>query len=214
MRGGGRQKRRGKSTLLRVAAGLTRPDAGRVAAAKGAVLSYLPERPPALKISARRWIRGLSDAGSRDPDATLRRAEDAMALLSASEFLDAPMGSLSKGTLQKVAVAVALSARPDVLLLDEPLGGQDEPAQRALLEALKDAKAARAHAAGGGRSATPARRLTLPARHLLPQSPSRHLTSALPSAVTMVTNSTNANRTKFARFSVQSPKTRGPRAST
>ena len=45
------------------------------------------------------------------------------------EMLDIPMKSMSKGTLQKIGVIQALLVKKDVLLLDEPLSGQDEASQ-------------------------------------------------------------------------------------
>ena len=43
------------------------------------------------------------------------------------------MKSLSKGTLQKIGVIQTLLCKPEVLLLDEPLSGQDEDSKRVFI---------------------------------------------------------------------------------
>ena len=53
-----------------------------------------------------------------------------------SEMLDLSMQSLSKGTLQKISVMQALLAKPDVLLLDEPLSGQDRESQKVFVQKI------------------------------------------------------------------------------
>jgi ABC-type multidrug transport system ATPase subunit len=49
-----------------------------------------------------------------------------------------PMKHLSKGSLQKVAVIQALISRCDVLLLDEPLSGQDMNSQKNFISTIKE----------------------------------------------------------------------------
>lgn len=51
------------------------------------------------------------------------------------------MKKLSKGTLQKVVVIQALLDKPDVLLLDEPLSGQDKESQAVFVEKVNDFRA-------------------------------------------------------------------------
>jgi len=114
----------GKSSLLRVLAGVVEPRRGR--ASRGAPCAFVPERlslPDGLRAS--RWLRL---AGARG------------ATLAAD--LDRRCGELSKGQLQKVALAGALHAardRPAVLVLDEPWAGLDANARAALSEELSAA---------------------------------------------------------------------------
>jgi ABC-type transport system involved in cytochrome c biogenesis ATPase subunit len=111
----------GKSSLLRVLAGVVEPRRGRVW--RGAPCAFVPERlslPDGLR--AARWLRVSGARG---------------ALLAAE--VDRRCGELSKGELQKVALVGALHAareRPAVLVLDEPWAGLDASARAALDEEL------------------------------------------------------------------------------
>jgi len=54
------------------------------------------------------------------------------------QMTDTPLNYLSKGSLQKVNVIQALLRTPDVLLLDEPLSGQDANSQRVFIAKMND----------------------------------------------------------------------------
>lgn len=56
------------------------------------------------------------------------------------DLLKTPMQYLSKGSLQKVAVIQALLQTPDILLMDEPLNGQDIASQRVFIELMEALK--------------------------------------------------------------------------
>jgi len=70
-----------------------------------------------------------------------RRARDALAVVGLGDLAGASFGELSGGQRQRVLVARALVQEADVLLLDEPFSGVDEPTARQL-EALFDRLAA------------------------------------------------------------------------
>lgn len=128
----------GKSTLLKVLAGLVTPTRGEVRHDRRLVIHYVPERFPATHLTAKQYLThmGMIDGLPRD-----RLAEEIRKLAGEfhmEEHLRSKMTTLSKGTLQKVGVIQALLVTPDVLLLDEPLSGQDAEAQRVFTEKVNE----------------------------------------------------------------------------
>jgi len=114
----------GKSTLLRLCAGLLRPDAGRVEVRGG--LGYCPQTPGLFdRLTADDHLVLFGRAAGFDRHAALERGHAVLA-----EF-DFPLAErtvvcdLSGGTRQKLNLALAMLADPDVLLLDEPYQGFD-----------------------------------------------------------------------------------------
>ena len=68
--------------------------------------------------------------------ADIGRADDLLALVGCADFAEREIGTLSHGERQRVRIARALIARPDLMLLDEPATGLDFPAREALLASL------------------------------------------------------------------------------
>ncbi|MEU0560195.1 ABC transporter ATP-binding protein [Dactylosporangium sp. NPDC006015] len=143
----------GKSTLLQCAAGLDRPDSGRVLLA-GQEIGRL--REPKLT-EARRKLVGfvfqsynLIDslsvwhnvllpqrlAGARPDRAWAREVVRRVGLAGRED--DRP-AQLSGGQRQRVALARALAARPEVIFADEPTGALDLTTGREVLDLLREA---------------------------------------------------------------------------
>ncbi|MCX5203499.1 ATP-binding cassette domain-containing protein [Streptomyces sp. NBC_00237] len=132
----------GKSTLLRVLAGIDAPTEGRVEGRPRRV-AYVPERfPGGLPLTAVGYlvhlgrIHGLGRTEARD--AALAWLER----FGAGGHARTPVAELSKGTAQKVAVAQALVAAPELLVLDEAWTGLDEAARGELDRAVAERVAA------------------------------------------------------------------------
>ena len=131
----------GKTTLLRIAAGLMAVTEGEVRREKGLSIGYVPEHFPRLNLTARQFLRHMGAIEGLDRngiDAGLRLFSD----FYMDDLIDLSMGRLSKGTLQKVAVVQALMKHRDLLIMDEPLSGQDEKSQRVFIEKVLERKRA------------------------------------------------------------------------
>lgn len=128
----------GKSTVLRLMVGLSRPSAGSVQR-NARVVSYVPDVFTSHdRLSASAYlrhmgrIRGLSTRTARD------RSLELLDRLALSGGADTPMRKLSKGNAQKVALAQALLDPPQLLVLDEPWAGLDATAHSTLRELLTE----------------------------------------------------------------------------
>lgn len=128
----------GKTTLLGILAGVARRDEGTLewAGDTGARVGWVPQRPAVYpRLSARENLRFFAALeGAPDPAAT------ADALLRAADLVaraDAPAGTMSTGTLQRLNICIALAGDPAVLLLDEPTA-TISPDQRRRLWAWMD----------------------------------------------------------------------------
>ncbi|HET7468049.1 MAG TPA: heme ABC exporter ATP-binding protein CcmA [Gemmatimonadales bacterium] len=135
----------GKSTLLRVLAGLMRPTAGEVRVLGRPLTADAAETRRAIGLLSHQsllyddltLLENLTFAarlyGLDDPGATARDALEAAGL--AARAGDSPR-KLSRGLLQRAAIARALLHAPRLLLLDEPFTALDAAAAERLRAAL------------------------------------------------------------------------------
>ncbi|WP_420167599.1 ABC transporter ATP-binding protein [Streptomyces violaceoruber] len=132
----------GKSTLLRLPAGIDTPAEGRITGRRTRT-AYVPERfSAALPLTATGYLVHLGRIhGLRTAEAE-RRAGEWLTRFGAAEHARTPLAELSKGTSQKVAVAQALLAAPDLLVLDEAWTGLDAAARAELDRAVAERVAA------------------------------------------------------------------------
>ncbi len=128
----------GKSTLLHLALGLLTPTEGEISIFGNAPrrthgsVGYVPQRvelDPDLPLRASDFV-GLGVDGARFgiplPNRDRRRRIDtALADVDALAFAGAPVGRLSGGEQQRLAIAQAIVGRPKLLFLDEPLANLD-----------------------------------------------------------------------------------------
>ncbi len=130
----------GKSTIMSLAVGLLAPDRGNVTVLGQRVgqrgitpgLSYLAQHKPLYpRFTVEEILRfGRSTNPSWDQDYASELVEAAEVPLSAQ------VKSLSPGHRTRVALALALGRRPEVLLLDEPLADLDPVARRDVARTL------------------------------------------------------------------------------
>ncbi|WP_050741299.1 ATP-binding cassette domain-containing protein [Acetobacterium bakii] len=124
----------GKSTLLRMIGGLTTVTSGKIEYASPLTFNYVPEHFPKIDLTAREFIDSMGLIEGLTAEAVAARSRELFHGFCMEDMIDVPIKHLSKGTIQKVAVIQALLQSPDVLLLDEPLSGQDRQSQKAFIK--------------------------------------------------------------------------------
>lgn len=109
----------GKSTLLRILAGIEEPDEGEVVKGNRVYVRYLPQNPEFPKGMT---IYDYVVTANKTEDNEWSIAGDSKAMLNQMGFEDENevIDHLSGGQKKKVALAAALMATCDILLLDEP----------------------------------------------------------------------------------------------
>lgn len=138
----------GKSTLLRVIAGLEQPDAGDVRWDGSSILDVPPHRRgfglmfQDYALFPHRTVAQNVSFGlrmqHRPAIEVATRTEAALDLVGLSGYGPRPVGTLSGGEQQRVALARTLAPEPRLVLLDEPLGALDRALRERLVEDMRD----------------------------------------------------------------------------
>lgn len=128
----------GKSTVLKLMVGLSRPTSGTVRRT-ARVVSYVPDVFTSHdRLSASAYLRHLGRIRGLSAGAARERSSVLLERLALTGGADTPMRKLSKGNAQKVALAQALLTPPELLVLDEPWAGLDATAHGTLRELLTE----------------------------------------------------------------------------
>lgn len=131
----------GKSTILRLALGLLKPDAGRIFVNGDRVDDMNEDRLLAMRadlgmvfqegalfdsLTVRENVGyKLFEESSMPIDDVNRRVEEVLGFVGLGEFIDRKPSELSGGQRRRVAIARAMTAKPRILLYDEPTTGLD-----------------------------------------------------------------------------------------
>lgn len=128
----------GKSTLLKVVAGLVAPTSGKVKYQQPFLFHYVPEHFPKMNFSSEEYLMFQGRLSGMKEGALRERIQELSEDFFFESMLYTKMKDLSKGSLQKVGVIQALLKQPEVLLLDEPLSGQDVASQQVFIDKIND----------------------------------------------------------------------------
>src|SRR3984957_15004072 len=135
----------GKSTLVKIMVTVVRPTS-----AQGTILDHpighkgtlrsvgdVPEnhRFPRY-LTGRQGIEFFSALAMAPRKARRHRAEELLALVGMTAWADTKISQYSKGMLQRIGLAQAMGANPDLIILDEPTDGVDPGGRRDIREVL------------------------------------------------------------------------------
>ncbi|MBY6116524.1 metal ABC transporter ATP-binding protein [Mameliella alba] len=124
----------GKSTLLRALIGAMKPLRGKVTRARGLRLGYVPQGlrlDGSLPMTVARFLNLPQRVSAEARQAALEAS-------GAGDLSQRQLAALSGGQFQRVLLARALLNDPQILILDEPTTGLDQPAQASFYRQIED----------------------------------------------------------------------------
>ena len=129
----------GKSTLLKIVAGLEEPDGGSVVRGRSLYIRYLPQIPEFVESDT--VLQSVERENASEPhftsrDELLASAKNILNKLGITDH-EAKIGTLSGGQRKRVALASVLLSTADLLILDEPTNHLDSQMADWLEEYLK-----------------------------------------------------------------------------
>lgn len=133
----------GKSTLLKIIAGLEEPDEGQVIMANHCLVRFLPQNPVFAENETvlQAVLRDNVAAGDEDGEALAADAKSMLTKLGVTDF-EQPCGQLSGGQRKRLALVSVLLSPAEILVLDEPTNHLDNEMSAWLEDVLRKRKGA------------------------------------------------------------------------
>ncbi len=138
----------GKTTTLKILAGLMKPTSGFVRVggfdvqthplAAKRLMAFVPDFPFLYeKLTPWEFLRFTGQLFGMSPAALQRNGSDLVERFNLEDYAHKPIEGLSHGTRQRVAIASALLHDPEVFIIDEPMVGLDPQHARVVKDILK-----------------------------------------------------------------------------
>ena len=132
----------GKSTLLRIIAGIERPSLGKVYYPNKKIkIGYVQERfPKDIRFNPIEYLLYMGKMNGNSKDYLTERIDDLLHRFQLERLNSHRIMELSKGNIQKVGLIQAILQKPNLLILDEPLSGLDSESQGELVKIIGELK--------------------------------------------------------------------------
>lgn len=138
----------GKTTTVKMILGLLEPTAGNITVfgydpekdeiAVKQNVGYISEEPLIYKsLTPKELFNFIASIRHLDGTQVTRKLKEYLDSLSAIEYYDKLISTLSRGNKQKIQIIAALLHDPDLLIMDEPLAGLDAKSVRVVKEILE-----------------------------------------------------------------------------
>jgi ABC-2 type transport system ATP-binding protein len=139
----------GKTTTIRILAGLIKPTSGTARIAGFDIqshplearrrLAYVPDFPFLYdKLTPWEFLRFIGQLFQMEESKIQAAAKELIPRFSLEPFINKPIEGLSHGTRQRVAIVSALMHDPEVFVIDEPMVGLDPQHARVVKDILKE----------------------------------------------------------------------------
>ena len=128
----------GKSTLLSAIAGLRKPSSGSIKV-NGKAGFVTQENALIDELTAMDNLKMWTPLSKQDILKEL--TETGLSILKVNEFIDLKVKRMSGGMKKRLAIASVLLAKPDILLMDEPLAALDIPAKNDIINFIDSFRA-------------------------------------------------------------------------
>ena len=138
----------GKSTFMKLITGQLRPSKGSVTVLGEPIwrnprlyfqIGFCPEQDAFYdRMTGLEWVTALVRLNGLSETAANEAARRALTTVDLMDAADKKIGAYSKGMRQRVKLAQAIVHDPELLILDEPLGGMDPIARRKTIRMIRE----------------------------------------------------------------------------
>jgi ABC-2 type transport system ATP-binding protein len=138
----------GKSTFMKLVTGQLKPSQGTVRVLGEPIwdnpalfhrIGFCPEQDAFYdRMTGLGWVTALVRLNGLEQDAATAAARRALEAVDLLDAADKRIGAYSKGMRQRVKMAQAIAHDPEVLILDEPLGGMDPIMRRRTIRQIRE----------------------------------------------------------------------------
>jgi ABC-2 type transport system ATP-binding protein len=138
----------GKSTFMKLITGQLKPSKGSITVLAEPIwqnpalyfrIGFCPEQDAFYdRMTGLEWVTALVRLNGVTDAEAAAMAGRALEMVELTDAANKKIGAYSKGMRQRVKMAQAIAHDPDLLILDEPLGGMDPIARRKTIRMIKD----------------------------------------------------------------------------
>lgn len=128
----------GKSTFLKCISRLSNISSGTIQTRQALKFNYVPEHFPKNNLTVAQYVKHIGLVEGIPIQELETKSKELLNAFFMTELMHIPLKHLSRGNLQKVGVVQSILTKPDVLLLDEPLSGQDVESQNVFIPYIKE----------------------------------------------------------------------------
>lgn len=139
----------GKTTTIKILVGLAKPTTGKAMIfgkpstdiETKKLVGFLPESPYFYEyLNASEYLTLCAQVSGVDKDRQKKQIEKMLHLVRLERFVKLPIKGYSRGMLQRLGIAQALIGDPQLVILDEPMGGLDPIGRREFRDIILNLK--------------------------------------------------------------------------